>query len=235
MCIRDRSYRFTPGAADDGVTLTVPLAAVNQVDPKRLDWLVPGLRAERMAALLKSLPKAVRRNFVPVPNYVQALLEAMPPGEGSLTEAMTWQLQRMTGVQIPEEALNPDAIPPHLRMRFSVIDTDWHELTVGRDWAAIQAQVRGEARNRFAALPTPEFEREKLRDWDFDELPEEVSFIRNGIQLRGYPALVAETDGCLALRVLDSAVRAEAATRAGLRRLIRWRLGACLLYTSRCV
>ena len=220
------SYRFTPGAADDGVTLTVPLAAVNQVDPKRLDWLVPGLRAERMAALLKSLPKAVRRNFVPVPNYVQALLEAMPLGEGSLTEAMTWQLQRMTGVQIPEEAWNPDAIPPHLRMRFSVIDTDGHELAVGRDWLAIQAQMRGEARNRFAALPTPEFEREKLRDWDFDELPEEVSFIRNGIQLRGYPALVAETDGGLALRVLDSAVRAEAATRAGLRRLIRWRLGA---------
>lgn len=220
------SYQFTPGAADDGVTLTVPLAAVNQVDPKRLDWLVPGLRAERMAALLKSLPKAVRRNFVPVPNYVQALLEAMPVGEGSLTEAMTWQLQRMTGVQIPEEAWNPDAIPPHLRMRFSVIDTGGHELAVGRDWAAIQAKVRGEARNHFAALPTPEFEREKLRDWDFDELPEEVSFVRNGIQLRGYPALVAETDGGLALRVLDSAVRAEATTRAGLRRLIRWRLGA---------
>lgn len=139
---------------------------------------------------------------------------------------MTWQLQRMTGVQIPEEAWNPDAIPPHLRMRFSVIDTDGHELAVGRDWAAIQAKVRGEARNHFAALPTPEFEREKLRDWDFDELPEEVSFIRNGIQLRGYPALVAETDGGLALRVLDSAVRAEATTRAGLRRLIRWRLGA---------
>ncbi|MCC7220230.1 MAG: ATP-dependent RNA helicase HrpA [Candidatus Contendobacter sp.] len=220
------SYQFTPGAADDGVTLTVPLAAVNQVDPKRLDWLVPGLRAERMAALLKSLPKAVRRNFVPVPNYVQALLEAMPLGEWSLTEAMTRQLQRMTGVLIPAEAWNHDAIPPHLRMRFSVIDTGGHELAVGRDWAAIQAKVRGEARNHFAALPTPEFEREKLRDWDFDELPEEVSFIRNGIQLRGYPALVAETDGGLALRVLDSAVRAEVTTRAGLRRLIRWRLGA---------
>ena len=83
------SYRFTPGAEDDGVTLTVPLAAVNQVDPKRLDWLVPGLRAERMAALLKSLPKALRRNFVPTPNYVQALLEAMKPNGQSLTEAMS--------------------------------------------------------------------------------------------------------------------------------------------------
>jgi ATP-dependent helicase HrpA len=201
------------------------LAAVNQVDPKLLDWLVPGLRAERMAALLKSLPKAVRRNFVPVPNYVQALLEAMPLGEGSLTEAMTRQLQRITGVQIPDDAWHADAVAPHLRMRFAVVDSDGQELAVGRDWAMLQAQVRGEARNRFAALPTPEFEREKLRDWDFGELPEEVSFIRNGIQLRGYPALVAESDGTLALRVLDSPVRAETATRAGLRRLISWRLG----------
>ncbi len=219
------TYRFTPGADDDGVTLTVPLAAVNQVDPKRLDWLVPGLRAERMAALLKSLPKALRRNFVPVPNYVQALLEVMEPGEESLTEAMAERLRRMTGVGIPEDAWNPEAVPPHLRMRFQVMDVDGKVLVVGRDWAALQAQLRGEARASFAALPTPEFERERLRDWDFGELPEEVSFVRNGIQLRGYPALVAEADGTLALRVLDSPARAAAATRAGLRRLIGWRLG----------
>ena len=219
------SYRFAPGADDDGVTLTVPLAAVNQVDPKRLDWLVPGLRAERMAALLKSLPKALRRNFVPVPNFVQALLEVMEPGARSLTETMTEHLQRMTGVRIPEDAWNLEAVLAHLRMRVRVVDVDGNELAAGRDWAALQAQLRGAARAGFAALPTPEFERERLRDWDFGELPEEVSFVRNGIQLRGYPALVAEADGTLALRVLDSPARAEAATRAGLRRLIGWRLG----------
>ncbi len=227
------SYRFTPGVEEDGVTLTVPLAAVNQVDQKQLDWLVPGLRAERMAALLKSLPKAVRRNFVPVPNYVQALLEAMPLGEWSLTEAMTRQLQRMTGVLIPAEAWNHDAIPQHLRMRFSVVDTNGQELAAGRDWAMIQAQVRGEARNHFSALPTPEFERENLRDWDFGTLPEVVSFVRNGIQLRGYPALVAKSDGTLALRVMDSLARSETATRTGLWRLIGWRLGAAFKQLAR--
>ncbi|MFZ1324448.1 MAG: ATP-dependent RNA helicase HrpA, partial [Candidatus Contendobacter sp.] len=219
------AYRFEPGAEDDGVTLTVPLAAVNQVDPKRLDWLVPGLRAERMAALLKSLPKAVRRNFVPVPNYVQALLEVIEPDGRSLTEAMTERLQRMTGARIPEDAWNFDAVPPHLRMRCQVVDADGKALAVGRDWEAIQAQLRGEARTRFAALPTPEFERERVRDWDFGELPEAVSFIRNGIRLRGYPALVAEPDGTLALRLLDSPTRAESVTRVGLRLLIAWRLG----------
>ena len=227
------TYRFTPGAEDDGVTLTVPLAAVNQVDPKRLDWQVPGLRAERMAALLKSLPKTLRRNFVPVPNYVQALLGVIEPGARSLTEAMTEHLQRMTGVGIPEDAWNSDAVPPHLRMRCQVVDADGRVLAVGRDWAALQARLRGEARTRFAALPTPEFERERLRDWDFGELPEAVSFVRNGIQWRGYPALVAEADGTLALRVLDSPARAEAATRAGLRRLLGWRLGSAFKQLAR--
>ncbi len=227
------AYRFEPGAEDDGVTLTVPLAAVNQVDPKRLDWLVPGLRAERMAALLKSLPKALRRNFVPVPNYVQALLEVIEPGGRSLTEAMTERLQRMTGVRIPEEAWNCDAVPLHLRMRCQVVDADGKALAVGREWEAIQAQLRGEARTRFAALPTPEFERDQVRDWDFGELPETVNFVRNDIQLRGYPALVAEPDGTLALRLLDSLARAEAATRAGLRRLIGWRLGPAFKQLAR--
>ncbi len=220
------TYRFTPGADDDGVTLTVPLAAVNQVNPKRLDWLVPGLRAERMAALLKSLPKALRRHFVPVPNYARALLEVIEPGARSLVEAMTEQLQRMTGVQVPEEAWNLETVPNHLRMRYQVVEADGRILAAGRDWEAIQRQLRGEARAGFAALPTPEFEREQLRDWDFGELPEEVNFVRNGIRLRGYPALVAESDGTLGLRVLDSPARAEMATRAGLRRLIGWRLGS---------
>ena len=146
---------------------------------------------------------------------------------------MTEHLQRITGVRIPEEAWNFDAVPPHLRMRFQVVDADGKTLAVGRDWAAIQGQLRGEARTRFSALPTPEFERERLRDWDFGELSAEVSFVRNGIQLRGYPALVAEADGTLALRVLDSPTGAEAATRAGLRRLIGWRLGSAFRQLAR--
>ena len=169
-----------------------------------------------MATLLKSLPKALRRCFVPVPNYVQALLEVIKPGEQSLTGARPKQLQRMTGVEIPEDAWNPDTVPPHLRMRFRVVDADDQELAVGRDWAAIQQQLRGAARHSFAALPTPEFERAGVRDWDFGDLPEEVSFIRNGIQLRGYPALVAEPDGTLALRVLDSPARAENSDASGI-------------------
>ncbi|PIE82871.1 MAG: ATP-dependent RNA helicase HrpA [Candidatus Contendobacter odensis] len=220
------SYQFTPGADDDGVTLTVPLAAVNQIDPKQLDWLVPGLLAERMAALLKSLPKALRRHFVPVPNYVQALLESVVADGCSLTGAMAGRLYQMTGVQIPDNAWNYAAVAEHLRMRCRVVDSHDQELVAGRDWETIQLQLRGEARISFAALPTPEFEREGVRSWDFGELPQEVSFTRNNVRLKGYPALVAEADGTLALRVLDSAPRAKVVTRAGIRRLIVWQLGS---------
>jgi ATP-dependent helicase HrpA len=186
-----------------------------------------------MAALLKSLPKALRRNFVPVPNYVQALLDGLEPRGQALTAAMAERLYQMTEAPIPEDAWNPDAVPAHVRMRVRVVAADGRELAVGRDWPALQARLRGEARAGFAALPTPEFERERVRDWDFGALPEVVSFIRNEIQLRGYPALIAETDGSLALRVLDSPTRAAMATRAGLRRLIIWRLGAAFKALSR--
>ena len=228
-------YRFAPGAEDDGMTLSVPLAAVNQLDAKRLDWLTPGWQAERMAALLKSLPKSLRRNFVPVPNYVQALLEALEYSAQSLTEAMTAALQRMTGVTIPAEAWNPQAVPLHLQMRFRILDADGQELAVGRDWEALRQQLRTAAQHSFATLPTPELERENLRDWDFNELPEQINFTRNGIQLRGYPALVAESDGSVALRILDAAERAESALQQGLTRLISWRLGARFKSLSRTI
>lgn len=219
-------YRFAPGTEDDGMTLTVPLAALNQVDPKRLDWLTPGWQAERMVALLKSLPKPLRRHFVPVPHYAQALLETLSAGQQSLTVAMSEALQRMTGIAIPEAAWNPQAVPLHLQMRFRVVDADDQELAVGRDWQALQQQLRGAAQHSFAALPAQEFERDNLRDWDFDILPEEVQFQRNGVWLRGYPALLAEADGRLAVRVLDTPMRAADLMHGGLRRLIAWRLGS---------
>ena len=218
------SYRFEPGAEDDGVTLTAPLAALNQIDLRRLEWLVPGLLEQRLAALLKSLPKALRRHFVPVPNYVKVLMEVLTPGKVSLTEAMAVQLFRITGVAIPPDAWNPAAVPDHLRMRFQVLDPAGKALAQGRDLEVIRARLREPARQSFAALPTGEFERDEVRDWDFGELPEQVEFARNGITLKGYPALVVEEGGKLALRLLDCPQRAQTALRLGLRRLLAVRL-----------
>jgi ATP-dependent helicase HrpA len=224
------SYRFAPGADDDGVTLTVPLAALNQLKLERLEWLVPGLLEQRMAALLKSLPKSLRRHFVPVPNYVKVLSEVLRVTDFALTEAMAAELYRITGVQIPLDAWNSEAVPAHLKMRLRVLAADGKVLAEGRDLVAIQAQLRGQARESFATLPTAEFERHNIRDWDFGELPEQLELIRNGIKLRAYPALVVEQSGNLALRLLDCPERAEAALRVGLRRLIALRLREQIRY-----
>ncbi len=227
------SYRFEPGEADDGVTLTVPLAALNQIDPRRLEWLVPGLIEARMAALLKSLPKSLRRHFVPVPDYARALHQALLPGDRSLAEAMAEQLHKIAGVNIPEDAWRPEAVPDHLRMNIRVVDPQGKVLAEGRDVETIGQRLKGQARESFAALPTPEFEREDIRDWDFGDLPEEVSFTRNGIALKGYPALTPRADGGLDLRLLDSPGRAEVVLRAGLRRLFAMQARDKLKYLKR--
>jgi ATP-dependent helicase HrpA len=139
------SYRFEPGEPDDGVTLTVPLAALNQVNIHRTEWLVPGMLQERMAALLTSLPKPLRTHFVPVPTYASVCMEALTPGDQSLLYAMAGHLFKVTGVQIPPEAWNPQAVPDHLRMNFRVIDPAGKVVAGGRDLEAIKRQLSDRA------------------------------------------------------------------------------------------
>ncbi|MEZ5590607.1 MAG: ATP-dependent RNA helicase HrpA [Gammaproteobacteria bacterium] len=217
------SYRFDPAADDDGVTVTIPLPVLNQVDPRWLEWLVPGLLSARMTALIKSLPKALRKNFVPAPDFVQALREVLQPGPQPLTRAMGERLQQMSGVVIPEDAWQPDMLPKHLQMRVRILDAQGHEIAQGRDLAALQEGLRGKAEQSFATLSDHDFERERVNEWNFGALPEVVEFSRNGVAFKGYPALVKEDNG-LALRLLDDPARAEQALRTGLRELARLKL-----------
>jgi ATP-dependent helicase HrpA len=202
----------------DGVTLTVPLALLNQLTPQQLEWLVPGLLRDRIIALLKTLPKALRRNFVPAPNFADACLQAMVPGEGSLCEALAHHLRRMTGVSIPAEAWQADALPEHLRMNIKVVAVDGHEVAMGRDLPSLQRERGEQAAASFAERQSNDFEREQVTDWDFGVLPPQVEFEQHGMRLIGYPALVDE-DGRVALRLLDASGKAQTAMRAGLRRL----------------
>ncbi len=227
------SYRFEPGTEDDGVTATLPLAALNQVNPRRLEWVVPGLLPERMAALLKSLPKAWRKQFVPVPNYVQALVEALRPNALSLTEAMTQRLAAMTGVTVPPSAWQPDTLPAHLTLRVRVVDGQGQEVAVGRDLAMLQRQLRGQARATFAERSRPQqLERNQVSDWDFGELPEQVAFEQGGVALKGYPALIQHGEH-LALRLVDTPERAQQLHRHGVSRLLARKLRDKLRYLQR--
>lgn len=215
-------YYFEPGAEDDGVTVVIPVAALNQLAPDAFDWLVPGLLRERVAALIKTLPKNLRRNFVPAPDFAAAFLHATDNHCGNLLSALTLELKRITGIEVPIDEWRPDVIPDHLRMRFRVIDANGKTLITGRDLESIKRSSGARAKRDFQALPTHDMDQEDVIAWDFGDLPDYVEIRQQGIVARGYPALVAEENGSVALRVLDNLQSAATMHRSGTLRLFRY-------------
>ncbi len=217
-------YHFDPGHGADGVTLAVPLALVNQVSPEATQWLVPGLLEELLTHLLKALPKARRRALVPIPDTVARLLPRIQGGDRPLPEALSTALRELTGISIPEDAWDLEALPEHLRMRFRILDDDGRELAAGRDLRRLQRELGERASRHFAARPRSGLEREGLKAWDFGDLPEMLKVERAGIPVSAYPALVDEGAG-VAVRLLDAPENAAVAHRAGQRRLAMLALG----------
>src|SRR5690606_21309676 len=144
------AYRFVPGDPADGVTLQLPLALVNAVPAARCEWLVPGLLAEKVAEAIRGLPKALRRNFVPAPDFARAFVEAEAPRDEPLLVALARYLQRVTGVAVSAADFAGIEWPLHLLMNFRVRDEKGGLLAEGRDLAAIQAQWTGAARKAFS-------------------------------------------------------------------------------------
>ena len=212
-------YRFAPGHPLDGLTLTVPLALLNQLDEARLDWLVPGMIREKVTAYLKSLPKAVKNRMVPLPEHVTAFLEAASAGKQPLADALRAWIAARFGASLPPDAFARAEIPPHLAINVRVVDASGTELASGRDLAALRRELGQAAQMTFAAAG-PAFERKGLSRWDFGQLPATLAVVRNGAKLTGYPAIVDEKDS-VALVLLDTEAAALAATRAGVVRLIR--------------
>ncbi|MFY1701431.1 ATP-dependent RNA helicase HrpA [Micromonospora sp. WMMA1923] len=213
------TYRFEPGTSTDGVTVDIPLPMLNQVPAESFDWQVPGLREELVVALIRSLPKAVRRNFVPVPDHARAALAAIRPGEESLLTALTRELRRMTGVSVPADAWDLSRLPPHLRVTFRVIGEEDKPVAEGKDLPALQRQLRQEVRQVVAAA-APEVARTGLREWSIGTLPRTVEQVRAGFAVTGHPALVDEGT-TVGVRVFDSEAEQAAAHWAGTRRLLR--------------
>jgi ATP-dependent helicase HrpA len=225
-------YHFDPGGESDGVTLTVPLALVNQVSPERCEWLVPGLLEERIVALLRGLPKQMRKAFVPIPETSRILVERLRPSDRPLTQAVAEALKETTGVQVPGDAWDESSVPGHLRMSFRLVDDNGRQVAQGKDFSRLKRRYGAEGRQVFAGISHSDLERHGIRRWDFDALPAVVELDRGGIRVRGYPALVDQGDS-VAIRVLDSEEGAGLAMRAGLRRLLMLHLGADLRYLRR--
>ena len=210
-------YRFVPGDPADGVTMHVPLAFLNALPTARGDWLVTGLLADKVAELIRTLPKALRRNFVPAPDFARAFVEAEAPRDEPLRAALASFLKRTTGVDVGADAFADAELPPHLLMRYRVHDEDGRSVAEGRDLAQIRARWESKAREAFSRKTDVELTREGIVAWDFDAIPEAV---RSDAGLQAYPALV-DLGEAVALRVFERADEAAEAHVGGVERLLR--------------
>ncbi|MEX0658977.1 MAG: ATP-dependent RNA helicase HrpA [Egibacteraceae bacterium] len=211
------TYRFEPGASDDGVTVVIPLAALNRIEATPFGWQVPGLRGELVTALLRSLPKDLRRSFVPVPDVARAVLARLHPTAEPLTDALARELHAETGVAVPRDAWDLDRLPDHLRMTFRVVDAG-HMVAQGKDLTEVKRRVGGQARAAVAQV-AERFERRGLRAWTVGGLPRSLELARDGHALRGFPALVDEGDS-VGVRVLLTEPEQRRAMWQGTRRLL---------------
>ena len=212
------TYQFEPGGAADGVTVHIPLEILNQVDDQGFDWQVPGLRQDLAVALLKSLPKATRRNFVPTPDRAHAALASADPAGGYLTDELGHALFEMTGVRVPADQWDWARVPDHLRITFRVEDRGGEAVGESKELAGLQQQLAPQLRQsmRRAAASV---ERKGLQEWSFGELPVTFEHAVGDRVIHGFPAVVDNGDS-VAIEVLASAQERDAATRLGVRRLL---------------
>ena len=213
------SYQFEPGSAADGVTVEVPLPVLGQLDADAFSWQVPGFREELATALIKSLPKSLRRPFAPVPDHARAALHGVIPDDRSMLDVLAVRLRDMRGVTIPRHAWDLARVPGHLLMTFRIVDTDGGVCAEGKDLAALQRQLKPRAREVLAET-VPDVERSGLTDWNFGDLPEVEEEERNGYRLKAYPALV-DTGDSVAIRLHGDRTSAQLAMWHGTRRLLR--------------
>jgi ATP-dependent helicase HrpA len=212
------SYVFDPGAERDGVTVHVPLKLLPQLKPIGFDWLVPALRPELVTALIRSLPKELRRSFVPAPEVAAAALERLEPRSEPLLDALSRELERRGGVRVPPAAFDTARLPPHLRMHFRVEDERGALVAFGDELDALREQVRPRLREELARAASS-LERHGVRAWTIGELPKVVALPGTGQAVRGYPALVDEGDAA-GVRVLETPEAQREAMHAGTRKLL---------------
>ena len=211
------SYAFQPGAHADGVTVHVPLVAVDQLPAEPFGWTVPGMREELATALLRSLRKDVRRNFVPVADYVAGVVPHL--GDGPLLDSLERELRRLTGVIVPREAWRLDLIPEHLRPTFRVVDETARTVAEGKDVGELRQRVAPRLAAALSAAAA-DAERTGLVEWPGGDLPRSMEITAAGRRTTVYPTLLDEGDS-VAVRVVQTPAEQRAAMWAGVRRLLQ--------------
>ena len=217
-------YDFEPGQEHkDGVSIRIPLALLNQVQAIGFDWHIPAYRHELIVALIKSLPKAARRNFVPAPNFADALIQRFKDKpeeqEMALVEAMANGLFRMTGSRLNKEDFSLENVSAHLKVNFRVVDDKEEIISQGFDLEELKQTLKGQVKQTIQAVAKDGIEQQDVSDWSFGELPQ--SFIRKqgSYEIKAYPALV-KSGNKLNVELLDNPEQAELRHAQGVTELI---------------
>ncbi|MBE7424341.1 MAG: ATP-dependent RNA helicase HrpA [Zoogloeaceae bacterium] len=219
------SYHFEPGTEDDGVTLTVPVAALNQVPAVRCEWLVPGLLEQKATQFVKTLPQKYRHRLQPVDAFVADFAEAPHEADEPFLRALTRAAEEKMQLKLPLDAFRAEMVPPHFFMNFRTVDEHGRMLGQSRNLQELRSRFAAKIEQTFARAEVKEETEggksavlQGLTSWSFGELPEIMEVQAGGRGVIGFPALVDEGD-TVALRVQDTPEKAAAAHRKGLRRL----------------
>ncbi|KMS74464.1 ATP-dependent helicase [Streptomyces viridochromogenes] len=221
------TYQFEPGADADGVTVHVPLQVLNQAVDEGFDWQIPGLREELVTELIRSLPKPIRRNYVPAPNFAKRFLDTAAPLQEPLTVTMARELKRMVGVPFTADDFDWSKVPDHLRITFRIVDERRRKLAEDKDLEALKLRLKPKARQALsqAAAATASrqggesLERTGLTDWTIGALTRVFETRRAGQPVKAYPALVDDGD-TVSVRLFDTEAEQQQAMWKGTRRLI---------------
>ncbi|SPY32971.1 ATP-dependent RNA helicase HrpA [Pasteurella canis] len=213
------SYQFEPGTDADGVTVHIPLPLLNQVEMKGFDWQIPGLRKELIIALIKSLPKSLRRNFVPAPNYAEAFLGRVKPLEKPILESLIYELRRMTGVSVEPESWQLDQLPSHLKMTFRVIDDKGKKIAESMDLDSLKFQLKDQVQESISAVADDGIEQSGIHVWNFDSLPQCYEQKKRGFTVKAFPAIVDEKEA-VGIKLFETEFEQQVAMQQGLRRLL---------------
>ncbi|MCG5213867.1 ATP-dependent RNA helicase HrpA [Streptosporangium sp. KLBMP 9127] len=208
------TYQFEPGTDADGVTVHVPLQVLNQVSADGFDWQIPGLRGELITALIRSLPKNVRRNFVPAPDFARRVLAGVEPGGEPLLAAMERELFKLTGVRVAREEWQVDQLPDHLRVTYRVVDERKRTIAEDKDLAALKKRLAPKLRQTLSAA-ADDLERSGLRTWSFGTLPK---LFEQG-RMKAYPALADDGDS-VSVRMFETEAEQRRSMWPGTRRLL---------------
>lgn len=214
------SYQFEPGSDADGVTVHIPITILNQLSPQGFDWQVPGLRKDLIIALIKSLPKSLRRSFVPAPNYAEAFLERATPLKGNLIDEMQHIFRRMTGVTIDSEQWQWEQVPDYLKITFRVIDHNHRTLAESKDLLALKHTLKQQLQQTLSEVVTDDkIEKNEITVWDFGILPKIYEGQKGGYAVKAYPAL-QDNQHSVSIKLVETEEEQQQLSLIGLRRLL---------------